>query len=115
MITGRYPTLRLRRNRKFSWTRRLLRENDLSTNDLILPIFLTDGKNKKTMIKSMPGVFRYSVDLIPSVIDKALKNKIPMVAFFPNTSKKYKNIFGTEALNENNLICKALQITKKKI
>ena len=51
MITGRYPSLRLRRNRKFSWIRRLIRENDLSSNDLILPIFLTDGKNKSIQIK----------------------------------------------------------------
>ena len=52
MITGKYPSLRLRRNRKYSWTRRLIRENNLSTNDLILPIFLTDGKNKKSKILS---------------------------------------------------------------
>ena len=54
MITGRYPSLRLRRNRKYSWTRRLIRENELSVNDLILPIFLTDGINKKSIIKNMP-------------------------------------------------------------
>ena len=104
MITGRYPSLRLRRNRKFSWTRRLIRENDLSPSDLILPIFLTEGKNKRSKILNMPGVFRYSIDLVPKVIDKALKNKIPMVAFFPNTPKNKKNNSGTEALNEKNLV-----------
>ncbi len=114
MITGRYPSLRLRRSRKFSWSRRLVRENDLSPNDLILPLFLTEGKNKKMRIKTMPGIFRYSVDMIPRVIDKAIKNKIPMIAFFPNTPLNKKNYFGIEALNENNLVCRALKLTKNK-
>ncbi len=114
MITGRYPSLRLRRGRKYNWIRRLIRENDLSANDLILPIFLTEGKNKKSKISSMPGVFRYSTDMIPKIVDRALRNKIPMVAFFPNTPSNKKNNLGTEALNQNNLVCKAIQITKKK-
>ena len=95
MITGKYPSLRLRRNRKFSWTRRLIRENDLSSNDLILPIFLTDGKNKKIEIKSMPGIFKYSIDMLPKIVDKTISNKIPLIAFFPNTlirkKKQYWN------------------------
>ena len=114
MITGRYPSLRLRRNRKFSWTRRLIRENDLSPNDLILPIFLTEGKNKKNKISSMPGIYKYSVDMVPKVIDTAIKNKIPMVALFPNTTTNKKNNLGSEALNENNLVCRALRSIKKK-
>ena len=114
MITGKYPSLRLRRNRKFSWTRRLVRENDLSTNDLIQPIFLTEGKNKKIKISSMSGICRYSIDMLPRVIDKALSNKIPMVSLFPNTPIARKNNYGSEALNENNLVCRALKIIKKK-
>ena len=114
MITGKYPSLRLRRNRKFDWTRRLIRENDLSSNDLILPIFLTEGINKKSKISSMPGIFRYSLDMLPKIIDKALSNKIPMIAFFPNTPSNKKNNLGVDALNENNLVCKALKITKKR-
>ncbi len=114
MITGKYPSLRLRRSRKFDWSRRLVRENDLSTNDLILPIFLTEGKNKKIEISKMPGIFKYSVDMLPKVIDKALLNKIPMIAFFPNTLSNKKNDFGSEALNEDNLVCKALKISKKR-
>ena len=62
IITGKFPTLRLRRNRKFEWTRRLIQESSLSTNDLILPIFLIDGKNKVQPIKSMPGINRYTID-----------------------------------------------------
>ena len=114
MIVGKYPSLRLRRNRKSSWTRKLIQENTLSPNDFILPIFLIDGVNKKQHIKSMPGVYRYSVDRISQIIDKAINKGIPMVALFPNTKKSLKNELGSEALNENNLVCRASRMIKKK-
>ena len=114
IITGKYPNLRLRRNRKTDWSRRLVQENNLSANDLILPIFIIEGKNKKESIKSMPDVYRYSVDKIPMILDKAVKYKIPMVALFPYTNKKLKNELGSEALNENNLVCRAIRLIKKK-
>ena len=114
MIVGKYPSLRLRRNRKSSWTRKLIQENTLSPNDFILPIFLIDGVNKKQHIKSMPGVYRYSVDRIGQIIDKAISKGIPMVALFPNTKKSLKNELGSEALNENNLVCRASRMIKKK-
>ncbi len=114
MITGNFPNLRLRRSRKNDWSRRLIAENNLTPNDFILPVFLIDGKNKKQSINSMPGVYRYSLDKLSSVVDKALKLKLPMIALFPYTNKKHKDRFGTEALNEENLVCKALQLIKKK-
>ncbi|WP_428080052.1 porphobilinogen synthase [Candidatus Pelagibacter sp.] len=114
MIVGKYPSLRLRRNRKSSWTRKLIQENTISPNDFILPIFLIDGINKKQHIKSMPGVYRYSVDRISQIIDKAISKGIPMVALFPNTKKSLKNELGSEALNENNLVCRASRMIKKK-
>ena len=114
MITGNFPNLRLRRSRKNDWSRRLIEENSLSANDFILPIFLIDGKNKKQLIKSMPGVYRYTLDKLRPVIDNAIKNRIPMVALFPYTDKKKKNSLGTEALNEDNLVCKAIKLIKKK-
>ena len=114
IITGKYPNLRLRRNRKNDWTRRLVQENNLSVNDLILPIFVIDGKNKKESIKTMPDIYRYSVDKLPIIIDKAVKSKIPLVAIFPYTNSNLKNNFGHEALNENNLVCKAIRLIKKK-
>ena len=114
MITGKFPALRLRRSRKNDWSRRLIEENNLTPNDFILPIFLIDGKNKKQEIKSMPGVYRYTLDKIGLVIDNAIKKGLPMVALFPYTEKKKKNFLGTEALNEDNLVCRALQIIKKK-
>ena len=114
MITGNYPNLRLRRNRKYPWIRRLTKENTLSANDFILPIFLIDGKNKKQSIKTMPEVFRYSVNRISQIIDKAIKLGIPMVALFPKTNRKLKDQLGSESLNEDNLVCKAIIEIKKK-
>ena len=114
MITGNYPNLRLRRSRKNDWSRRLIQENSLSSSDFILPIFLIDGKNNKQSIITMPDIYRYTIDKLGIIIDKAIKNKIPMVALFPHTKKKIKNEIGTEALNENNLVCKAIQYIKKR-
>ena len=113
MITGKFPNLRLRRSRKYSWSRRLIQENNLCSNDLIQPIFLIDGKNKQEPIKSMPGVFRYSIDRAGKVIGSAIKNKIPMIALFPSIPQKNKNNVGSEALNEDNLVCKAIRFVKK--
>ena len=114
MITGKFPALRLRRSRKNDWSRRLIQENNLTPGDFILPVFLIDGKNKKQPIKSMPDVYRYTIDKLSLVIDKAIKKKLPMVALFPYIEKKKKNNFGTEALNEENLVCKAIQLIKKR-
>ena len=110
---GSYPATRLRRNRKKDWSRRLVQENTLSTNDLIWPIFICEGKNVKESIKAMPGVYKYSIDRIERLIESAIDKKIPMVALFPNISLSKKNNKGTEALNKNNLICKALRLIKK--
>ena len=114
MITGKYPSLRLRRSRKYNWSRKLIQENNLSSNDLIYPIFLIEGKNKKQAIKSMPGIYRYSIDQLGIIINNVIKNKIPMVALFPSTPNNKKDKFGTEALNENNLVCKAIRFIKKR-
>ena len=90
MITGKFPNLRLRRSRKNDWSRRLIEENNLTPSDFILPIFLIDGKNKKQTIKSMPGVYQYTLDKISYVIDRAIITGLPMVALFPYTEKKRK-------------------------
>ena len=114
MITGKYPSLRLRRSRKYAWSRRLVQENSLSYSDLILPIFLIEGKNRKESIKSMPNVYRYSVDKLNSIVNKAIKKGIPMVALFPHTKTKKKDEYGTEALNPDNLVCRAIKFIKKR-
>ena len=114
MITGNYPNLRLRRNRKQDWARRLVQENTLSPNDFILPVFLIDGSNKKEPIKSMPDVYRYSINRLSQIVDKALNSKIPMVALFPKTKTTQKNVSGDEALSNKNLVCKAIVEIKKR-
>ena len=90
IITGNYPNLRLRRSRKFDWSRRLVQESNLSYNDLILPIFLIEGKNKKIPVTSMPGIYRYTINKLGVILDKAIKKKIPMVALFPYINPKKK-------------------------
>ena len=114
MITGKFPSLRLRRSRMYDWSRRLVEENNLISSDFILPIFLIEGSNKKQPIKSMPGVYRYTIDKLGIIIDRAIKNKLPTVALFPYTEKKKKNFLGTEALNEDNLVCRAIRFIKKR-
>ncbi len=113
-ILGKFPSTRLRRVRNSDWVRRLISENNLSVNDLILPIFLREGKNKIEKIKSMPGINRYSLDRLTNVLDKAEDFKIPMIALFPYTPNSKKNKNGSEALNENNLVCRAIRAIKKK-
>ena len=114
MITGNYPNLRLRRSRRQDWSRRLIQENSLSASDFILPIFLIEGKNIKQPIKTMPDVYRYTIDKLGTIVDKAIKNKVPVVALFPYTDKRLKDEIGSEALNENNLVCRATQFIKNK-
>ena len=114
MIIGKYPGLRLRRNRKESWSRRLIQENTLSPNDFILPIFLIEGLNKRQEISSMPGVYRYTINRLSQIVDRAIKKKIPMVALFPKTQNVRKDELGTESLNEKNLVCRAIKEIKKR-
>ena len=114
MIIGKYPNLRLRRTRKESWSRRLIQENTLSPNDFILPIFLIEGSNKRQPISSMPGVYRYTINRLSQIVDRAIKKKIPMVALFPKTQNVRKDELGTESLNEKNLVCRAIKEIKKR-
>ena len=112
-IEGKFPSTRLRRIRNTPWIRNLMSENDLSVNDLILPIFVRDGKNKVESIKTMPGVNRYTVDKLKIIMSKVKQSKIPMVALFPYTPKNKKDKFGKEAINKENLVCKSLRFIKK--
>ena len=113
MITGKYPSLRLRRTRKYNWSRKLVQENNFSSGDLIYPIFLIEEKNKKQSIKSMPGIYKYSVDKLGVVVKNVINCKIPMVALFPSTPDNKKDKYGNESLNENNLVCRAIRFIKK--
>ena len=79
-VRGKFPVTRLRRNRRERWIRDLVAENTLSSSDLILPIFITYGVNKSEPITSMPGVNRYSLDLLEPIIESAVDNRLPAVA-----------------------------------
>ena len=90
----KFPSTRLRRNRKSEWSRRLINDTYLDKSDFILPVFVCEGKNKKQEIKSMPGIFRYSIDRLDEIISRASKNEIPAVAIFPliENSKKITKV-----------------------
>jgi porphobilinogen synthase len=109
----KFPNTRLRRNRKSEWSRRLINDTYLDKSDFILPIFICEGKNKKQEIKSMPGIFRYSIDRLDEIISRSSKNEIPAVAIFPLIENSKKNNKGTEALNKNNVVCNAIHQVKK--
>jgi porphobilinogen synthase len=109
----KFPSTRLRRNRRSEWSRRLINDTYLDKSDFILPIFVCEGKNKKQEIKSMPGIFRYSIDRLDEIISRSSKNEIPAVAIFPLIENSKKNNKGTEALNKNNVVCNAIHQVKK--
>lgn len=103
---------RMRRNRKSDWTRRLVRENTLTIDDLIWPIFITDGTGQSTPVPSMPGVERHTLDHALRQVERAAELGIPVVALFPNTQSEKRDWDGSEALNENNLVCSACRAIK---
>ena len=109
----KFPGTRLRRNRKSEWSRRLINDTYLDKSDFILPIFVCEGKNMKQEIKSMPGIFRYSVDRLDEIISRASQNEIPAIALFPLIESSKKNNRGSEALNKNNVVCNAISKVKK--
>jgi len=104
---------RPRRNRKAEWARRLVCENVLSTNDLIWPLFLIEGKRTRVPVAAMPGVERLSVDEAVREAERAVKLEIPAIAFFPYTEASLKDEGGSEAFNEQNLVCKACRAIKR--
>lgn len=106
-------TVRPRRNRKAEWARRMVRENVLTTDDLIWPLFLIDGDNKREQIASMPGVDRLSVDQAVREAERAMKLTIPCIALFPYTDPSLRDEEGSEATNPNNLVCQAVRAIKK--
>jgi porphobilinogen synthase len=107
-----YPNTRMRRNRKASWLRDLVSEHEISTNDLILPLFVQDGLNKKDEIKSMPGIFRFSPDLIIEQVKIAESLGIRAVALFPVVDLYLKSEDAKESYNFDNLICKTVRMIK---
>ncbi|MDZ4867302.1 MAG: porphobilinogen synthase [Alphaproteobacteria bacterium] len=109
---SRFPTTRMRRLRRTEWSRRLVAESTLTSADLIWPLFLVDGTNKREPVASMPGVDRISIDLVPAAAEQAHKLGIPVLALFPYTDPVRKTEDGREALNPDNLVCRATRAVK---
>ena len=107
-----FPRTRLRRNRASDWSRRLVREHNLTVNDLIWPVFVQEGKDLKTPIASMPGVHRYSIDRLGVAVQEAEALGIPAVAVFPVTPLDKKTEGGEESYNPDNLVCRAVRAVK---
>ncbi len=104
---------RMRRNRQTDWSRRLVRENTLSIDDLIWPIFVIDGQNHREPVASMPGVERHSVDQAVRVAEEAARLGIPAIALFPYTDPALRDATGSEALNPENLVCRTCRAIKR--
>jgi porphobilinogen synthase len=107
--------VRMRRNRRAEWARRMVREHTLTTDDLIWPLFVMDGNNARTPVPSMPGVERLSVDQLVREAERAAKLTIPCIALFPYTDPALRDETGSEALNPDNLVCNAIRAIKKEV
>jgi len=110
---GAFPTTRLRRNRGDDFSRRLVSENVLSASDLIWPVFVLDGDNRREAVSSMPGVERLSIDLMIDAVGEAADLGILAVAVFPNTDPSLKTPGAEESFNGENLVCRAVRALKK--
>jgi porphobilinogen synthase len=110
-----YPQIRMRRLRRHDWTRRLVAENTLSPADFIWPVFVIDGDNRREAIASMPGVERLSIDLLVTAAKEAHALGIPVIALFPQTPAALKSDDGREALNKDNLVCRAVRAIKASV
>ena len=111
-MNGRYPNTRLRRTRATGWSRSLHRETLLTPADLIWPLFITEGKGVEEPVASLPGVSRWSVDQIVQRAKEAVELGVPVVALFPNTQAEKRSDDGAEALNPDNLMCRAIRAIK---
>jgi porphobilinogen synthase len=108
-------TIRMRRNRRSDWARRMVCEHVLTTGDLIWPLFVMDGDNARTPVASMPGIDRLSVDQIAREAVRAAELNIPCIALFPYTDPSLRDETGSEALNPDNLVCRAIRAIKKEV
>jgi len=112
MTNRQFPSTRLRRNRFDDATRRLVAEHKLSVDDLIWPIFIREGDGDPSPVAAMPGVFRTGLEGLAGYVEEAVKLGIPAIGLFPATPPEQKNAEGSEALNPDNLMCRAARILK---
>ncbi len=111
---GKFPAVRMRRMRKDDFSRRLMREHRLTTDDLIYPVFIIDGKNRSVAVDSMPGVQRYTIDQLLRHADSCVKAGIPAIALFPAIERSLKTADGREAVNPKGLVPRAVAALKKR-
>lgn len=109
---ARFPTIRMRRNRRYEWSRSLVREHQVTPHDLIWPLFVIEGQNRLESVASMPGVERQSIDRLVESVGVAHELGIPAVALFPVTDLAKKSPEGEEAYNPENLVCRAVRAVK---
>ncbi|MDA8654466.1 porphobilinogen synthase [Alphaproteobacteria bacterium] len=114
-MSSSFPNTRMRRLRQSDWSRRLVSENQLAVSDLIWPIFIIEGTNTREEISSMPGVARLSIDLAVAAAQSAFEIGIPVIALFPNTPAEKRTEDGREALNPENLVCRAVRAIKAQV
>ncbi len=110
-----YPAIRMRRNRRTKWSRNLVREHSLQATDLIWPMFVIGGESAREQVPSMPGVERYSIDLAVKKAKEAAELGIPAIALFPNTPVALRTADGREAVNPDNLVCRAVRAVKQAV
>lgn len=110
---GRFPTVRMRRNRRHRWTREMVAEQHLTAKDFIWPVFVHGGPEREVSVPSMPGVVRYSLDVVVDAVGRAVELGIPAIAIFPATDPSKKTPLAEEALNPDNLVCQALRSLKQ--
>ncbi|HSZ75472.1 MAG TPA: porphobilinogen synthase [Rhizomicrobium sp.] len=115
MSLSSFPAIRMRRLRRYDWSRRLVAEHTLSAADFIWPVFVVDGENRREAVASMPGVERLSVDLAIAAAEDAARLGIPVIALFPYTDVSLKTADGREATNPNNLVCRAVRAIKRAV
>ena len=113
ILTGEYPYSRPRRNRKADFSRRLSSESSFSVNNLVLPLFITEGKKIKNPVSSMPNVFQLSIDNLLFEVEELAKLEIPAIAPFPNISQEFKSLKAEYAYNPEGLVPKAIRALKK--
>jgi porphobilinogen synthase len=114
-IAAPFPRTRLRRNRRDAWSRRLVAEARLGAADLIWPVFVLDGRNRREQVPSMPGVERLSIDRLLPLLEEAATLGVPAVALFPVTPPELKTADGAEATNPGNLMCRAVEAVKASV
>ncbi|MEQ8691260.1 MAG: porphobilinogen synthase, partial [Pseudomonadales bacterium] len=111
----KFPATRMRRNRSDDFVRRLVRENELSVNDLIYPMFVIDGAQQQTQVESMPGISRFSIDLLVEEAQQVAELGIPAIALFPNVDSRLRSLDGAEAYNTEGLVPTAVAAIKARV